>query len=242
MDKFNEVLFVALPYVALAIFIIGVVYRYFYQGYKISSLSTQLFESKILYWGSHAFHIGILFLFVGHLIGFLLPATLLAWGGMPARIIPIEIGAFAFAVLSIFGLITLLIRRLSYPALKRLTSKMDLVIYTLLIVQVLIGMIIAIFYKWGTLWFASSLAPYLKSVFLFSPDIKAVADMPVFIQIHVFAAFLLMALVPFSRLMHFLVFPFVFIGRAAQIFIWNRDRKTHRASDKMFQGVVPRKN
>ena len=242
MDKIIGVFFVALPYVALAIFIIGTVYRYYFQGYKVSSLSTQIFESKILYWGSNAFHIGILFLFLGHLIGFLLPSVVLAWGGTPARIIAIEIGAFGFALLSIFGLITLLIRRLTNTAVLRLTSKMDIVVYTILSVQIIVGILIAIIFKWGSLWFASSLTPYLKSIFIFSPDIIVIADMPIFIQLHVILAFILVALVPFSRLMHILVYPFTYIGRAAQIFIWNRYPKTHRNSDKMFQGKVPRKN
>jgi len=242
MDKLVGVFFVALPYVTLAIFIIGTVYRYFYQGYKISSLSTQIFETKLLYWGSNAFHFGILALFLGHLIGFILPSTVIAIGGIPARIIAIEIGAFAFAILSMIGLLTLLLRRVTNQAILKVTSKMDIVIYTFLILQVFAGMYIALFYKWGSLWFASSLAPYLKSIFILSPDIKAVVDMPLMIQLHVILAFIIFALIPFSRLMHVLVYPFVYIGRAAQIFIWNRDPKTHRGSRKMFQGEVPRKN
>ena len=242
MDKLVGVLFVALPYVALAIFIIGSIYRYKHQGYKVSSLSTQIIESKVLYWGSHSFHIGIVMLFLGHLIGFLFPYTLIAWGGVPARIIAIEIGALAFAILAIFGLFSLLFRRLTNPALLKVTSIMDYVIYSLLIVQVVIGIDTALLYKWGTLWYASSLVPYLKSIFIFSPDIKTIVDMPFFVQLHVSLAFVIVAMIPFSRLMHILVFPFVFIGRAAQIFIWNRDPKTHRGSRKMFQGKVPGKN
>ena len=211
MDKFIGVLFVALPYVALAIFIIGTVYRYSSQGYKVTSLSTQLFESKILYWGSNAFHIGIIVLFVGHLVGFLFPSTVLAWGGIPARIVVIEIGALGFAVLSFLGLVTLLARRIGTAAILRLTSKVDFVIYALLIAQVTIGILVALFYKWGSLWYASSLVPYLKSIFIFSPDIKAVVDMPWLVQVHIVLAFIIIAMVPFSRLMHVLVFPFVFI-------------------------------
>ncbi len=242
MDKFIAVLLVALPYVALAIFIIGTIYRYRHQGYKISSLSTQLFESKMLYWGSHAFHIGIVVLFLGHLIGFLMPASLLAWGGVPARIITIEIAAFAFALLCLSGLSILVFRRLTVTRLTKLTSPMDVVVYLLLVIQLIIGISVALFYKYGSLWFASSLAPYLKSIFFFSPDIQAIEAMPLLIQLHAALAFIIVALIPFSRLMHILVYPFVFIGRPALVFIWNRDRKTHRGSRKMFQGMLPKKN
>lgn len=242
MDKFIGILFITLPYMSLSIFIFGTIYRYFYHGYKVTSLSSQIFESKLLYWGSHSFHIGILLLFVGHFIGFLFPSTLLAFGKIPARIIPIEIGALACAFLSIFGLFTLLLRRLTIPAILKLTSTMDILIYTVLIVEVILGILVALLYKWGLLWFASSLAPYLLSIFTFSPDISAVVDMPMLIQMHVILAYILVAMWPFTRLMHFLVYPFGFLTRATQIYIWNRNPKTHRKSDKMFEGKVPTKN
>lgn len=233
MDNLVSVLFIALPYVSLVIFLLGTILRFVYQGYKVSSLSTQLIESRILYWGSHAFHIGILVLFVGHAIGFLFPKAVLVWEGVPARIMIIEIAAFAFALLCLFGLFTLLVRRVSNVALLNLTSNMDWIIYALLILQIIVGIVVAIFYRWGSLWFASSLAPYLKSIFVLSPDIKAVADMPWPIQLHVVLAFILLALIPFSRLMHILVYPFAYIGRTAIIFIWNINPKTHRGSAKI---------
>ena len=105
---------------------------------------------------------------------------------------------------------------------------MDIVVYILLGLQVITGMVTAVFFKWGSLWFASTLSPYLKSILLFSPDIKAVAEMPFFIKVHVALAFLIVGLIPFTRLMHMLVYPFVFIGRAAQLVMWNRDHKTAR--------------
>ena len=228
MDNLSLMLFAVLPYVAITTFVMGTVFRYYKQGYKVTSLSSQLFETRLLYWGSHAFHIGIVVLFVGHLIGFLLPSGLIVLGGKPARLIPIEIGAFGFALLSMFGLITLIFRRVVTVRLHKITSPMDIVVYILLGLQVITGMVTAVFFKWGSLWFASTLSPYLKSILLFSPDIKAVAEMPFFIKVHVALAFLIVGLIPFTRLMHMLVYPFVFIGRAAQVVIWNRDHKTAR--------------
>ena len=62
----NQLLFVALPYVALAIFLVGSIYRYLYKGFKVSSLSSQFLEGRKLFFGSQPFHWGLFFLFFGH--------------------------------------------------------------------------------------------------------------------------------------------------------------------------------
>jgi nitrate reductase gamma subunit len=238
----NNFLFIGLPYAALAIFLIGSVVRYRVQPFSVSSLSSQIFENRLLYWGSHAFHIGIVALFFGHLIGFLFPKSVIAFTGQPTRLLVIEISAFAFGLLSLFGIITLIIRRMSNLKLQAVTTKMDIVVYLLILVQVLSGLWIAYFDRWGSAWFAVSLAPYLKSIFLLNPNFEAVAAMPLSIKIHVASAFVFIAMVPFTRLMHFLVFPFSYFGRAYQYFIWNWDRKKRRTSTAMRVGVKAKNN
>jgi nitrate reductase gamma subunit len=239
---FNNFIFVGLPYAALLIFLIGTIFRYRTQPFSVSSLSSQILESRILYWGSHAFHIGIVTLFFGHLIGFLFPRGVISFTGQPTRLLIIEISAFAFGVLSLFGIVTLIYRRIAVPKLKTVTSKMDLVVYALILIQVLTGLWIAYFNRWGSAWFAISLAPYLKSIFLLAPDFDSVAAMPLSIKLHVASAFVFVAVVPFTRLMHFLVFPFVYITRAYQYVIWNWNRKTRRGSTKFNEGVKPKNN
>lgn len=238
----NNFFFIGLPYAALAVFLIGSIVRYRVQPFSVSSLSSQILESHLLYWGSHAFQIGIVVLFFGHLIGFLFPKGVIALTGEPARLLIIEISAFAFGLLSLFGIVTLIIRRLSNLKLQAVTSKMDVLVYFLILVQVLSGLWIAYFDRWGSAWFAISLAPYLKSILLLNPNFEAIAAMPLSIKIHVASAFVFIAMVPFTRLMHFLVFPFVYIGRAYQYVIWNWDRKTRRNSTAMNRGVKARNN
>lgn len=238
----NNFLFVGLPYAALAVFLIGSIVRYRVQPFSVSSLSSQILESRMLYWGSHAFHIGIVALFFGHLIGFLLPKAVIAFTGQPARLLIIEISAFAFGLLSLFGIVTLIIRRLSNLKLQAVTSKMDVVVYILIMIQVLSGLWIAYFDRWGSAWFAISLAPYLKSIFLLNPNFEAIAAMPLSIKIHGASAFVFIAMVPFTRLMHFLVFPFAYFGRAYQYVIWNWDRKKRRTSTAMRVGVKAKNN
>ncbi|HET7118444.1 MAG TPA: respiratory nitrate reductase subunit gamma, partial [Hanamia sp.] len=83
MDLLNNFLLIALPYLALAIFLIGTIYRYKFRKFQVSSLSSQFLESKQLFWGSVPFHWGILFIFCGHLIAFSIPNAVLAWNSQP---------------------------------------------------------------------------------------------------------------------------------------------------------------
>ena len=151
-------------------FLVGSIIRYKTRPFGVSSLSSQFLETRILYWGSHAFHIGIVVLFFGHLIGFLFPRGVISFTGQPTRLLIIEISAFAFGLLSLFGVATLIIRRISNLKLQAVTSKMDVAVYVLILLQVLSGLWIAYFNRWGSAWFAISLAPYLKSLFLLNPN------------------------------------------------------------------------
>ena len=228
MDKLVGVLFVALPYVALAIFIIGSIYRYKHQGYKVSSLSTQIIESKVLYWGSHSFHIGIVMLFLGHLIGFLFPKEVLAFGSVPMRLLILEVTALIFGMMAFWGLIFLLKRRFTNKRIKAVTAKMDIFVLVLLLIQVGTGLATAIHYRWGSTWYASAMVPYLKSLFVLKPNISYITGLPWVVKLHIFNAMFLIAIIPFTRLVHFLVLPIHYIWRSWQIVIWNWDRKNIR--------------
>jgi len=141
---------------------------------------------------------------------------------------------------ALIGLILLVKRRLTYKTLLVVTNKMDMVIYTVLFVQILSGLGVAFFVRWGSSWFASALTPYLRSVFTFNPDTSVLASAPIFVQLHVISAFLIIALIPFSRFMHFLVAPVDYLWRKYQIVVWNWNRKSIRQSTKHTFGKRPR--
>lgn len=232
MGMINILLFGAFPFVAFAIFILGSVYRYTKKGFKVSSLSTQFLEGKKLFWGSQPFHWGLLVLLVGHLIAFLFPSALIAWNGEPVRLVILEVTSFAFAILALVGLVLLIKRRLTSRTLLVVTNKMDMVVYTILLTQIISGLGVAFFVRWGSTWFASVLTPYLRSIFSFNPDLGAISEAPVLVQLHVISAFLLIAIIPFTRFMHFLVAPVDYIWRRYQLVIWNWNRKTIRKSTR----------
>ncbi len=235
----NYVWFVGLPYVALAIFLIGTIYRYRNRGFSVSSISSEFLERKKLFWGSQPFHWGILILFFGHLIAFLFPAAVIAWNGEPVRLIILEVTAFAFGLAALLGLILLIFRRMGSNRVLRVTNRMDMILYTILLVQFITGLAVAYFDRWGSNWFAGVLTPYLQSLFVFNPETAAVSALPWTIQIHIVFAFLLIGVFPFTRMMHFLVAPIDYIWRRYQVVIWNWSRKSIRTSRNYFYGKRP---
>jgi len=226
-------LFGALPYMALALFIVGTIYRY-KSGFKYSSLSSELLETDRLFPASLSFHIGIITIFLGHLIGFLVPSLLKSGG---AGLVFMEIFGAMFGILAIIGLVLLFYRRVTNDRIKMVTNKMDIVIEILLLIQFIIGVTIAIEMRWGSNWYASNMVPYLHSIFSFQPDISGISQMKPLLQAHVVGAFLIIGLIPFTRLVHFLVAPFHYITRPFQVVRWYWNPKTIRDVNRQWQDV-----
>lgn len=231
----NGFWFGAFPYIALTLFVVGSIYRY-KVGFKYSSLSSQFLEAKQLYTGSVPFHVGIIVIFFAHLIAFLFPS--ISFGGH--ALINMETLMLAFSLMALAGLVVLFVRRVTNERIMMVTNKMDLVIEVLLLLQFIIGIYIAISLRWGSVWYASDMVPYLWSIFTFHPDIAAISAAPLLIQLHVVFAFAIILLIPFSRLVHFLVAPFHYITRPYQIVRWNWDRKKIRDPKTPWEEAVQR--
>jgi nitrate reductase gamma subunit len=228
MSVLNTFLFVAFPYVAVFSFVVGVAYRYRQKGFTVSSLSSQFLEGKKLFWGAVPFHIGILGVLFGHLTAFLFPRATLAWNSIPVRLIILEVTGFVFGLTVLVGLVSLMVRRLTNPRVRAVTTKTDIAIELLLLTQVVLGCWIALGYRWGASWFAADLSPYLWSLVTLGPETDAVFALPWVIKLHIAGAFAILFFVPFTRLVHFVVAPLHYVVRPYQQVIWNWDRKTIR--------------
>ena len=66
-------LFGVYPYICLTVFLVGSLIRFDRDQYTWKSDSSQMLRTGLLRWGSNLFHVGILFLFFGHLVGLLTP-------------------------------------------------------------------------------------------------------------------------------------------------------------------------
>ncbi len=238
----HQALFATLPYIALTALVVGWLYRWRRRGFQVSSLSSQFLETRRLFWGTQPFHWGIFVVFLGHLAAFAVPASVLAWNGQPWRLLILEWTLFAFGLSALFGLLMLIVRRLRDARLRQVTTRMDMVLYALLLLQLVSGPLIAYFDNWGTSWFAAALTPYLRSIFMLQPRADIPAGMPLLVQLHVLSAFAIFGLIPFTRLIHFTVFPLNYSWRPYQQVIWNWSRRTRRTSRALRAGARPRNN
>ena len=228
MTALNSFLFVAFPYVAVVTFVAGIIYRYRQKGFTVSSLSSQFLEGRRLFWGTVPFHIGILAVFAGHLLAFLLPQATLTWNSLPVRLIVLEVTGFIFGLTVLVGLIALMFRRFTNARIRAVTTPMDVALEFLLLAQVVLGCWIALGFRWGSSWFAADLTPYLWSLVALNPETAAVYALPWVIKLHIVGAFAILFIVPFTRLAHVVVAPLHYIVRPYQQVIWNWDRKAIR--------------
>ncbi len=242
MNSLNYFFLVMVPYISIAVFLIGTIYRYNQSGYKVTSLSAQFLEGKQGFWGTVPFHWGILMLFVGHMIAFLFPDAVLAWNADPTRLIIHEGLGFMFAVAVLVGLGMLILRRLTNARLKVVTSRMDLFVEFVLLLQVILGCWIALGYRWGSSWFASDLSTYIWSLIKLNPQADAVIAMTLVIRAQIVCSFSIFLIFPFTRLVHLLVAPLHYIVRPYQVVIWYWDRKRIRRASTAWSDARPRNN
>lgn len=227
----DVLLFAVFPYVAFVLRQIVEIQRYAGRPFTFSSLSSQFLENRHHFWGSVPFHYGLLTVLAGHFVAFLVPRGILLWNGHPLRLYILELSAFVFGVLALVGIVNIILRRFFNPKLMVVTSVMDRVLFGVLFFQMLSGISIAVFYRWGSSWYASAMSPYLWSLVTLRPDISFIAPMPLLVKFHVANAYLILALIPYSRLVHFLVAPFPYLWRRPQIVRWNYDRRRIRMEE-----------
>jgi nitrate reductase gamma subunit len=228
MLNIDNLLFVIFPYAVIVLALVVTAQRYFKKAFTYSSLSSQFLESGELFYGSVPWHIGVLGVLTGHLIGFLFPRSVLAFNSVPLRLYILESTALLFGLLCLVGIVNLIARRHVSARIRAVTSLMDVVVLLLLLIQVALGVYTAIFYRWGSSWYATSAVPYLWSLFTFQPDVAMIAPLPLTIKLHFLNAWVLVAVFGFSRLVHMLVVPLHYLWRPYQLVIWNWNRKRLR--------------
>lgn len=218
----NALIFGALPYVAIVLAVVVTWQRMRSKPFGVSSLSSQLLERKQLYFGSVPFHWGVLIILAGHLLALLLPQGLLLWNAVPLRLYLLEVTGLLLALWALGGLLMLFYRRVSVRRLWAVTTAADMAVLVLLGVTLLSGILTAVLYRYGSFWFPSVFTPYLWSIFTLQPRPELVADLPFWIQLHVANFWLLLALFPFTRLVHIITVPLGYLWRPWQIVVWVR--------------------
>ncbi len=215
-------LFATLPYLAVVVAIAGGVYRYRTNRFSYSTLSSQLLENRRLFWGSVPWHYGIVVVLLAHLVGVLMHGMWASITSTPAALYTIEMVGFAFGLAALVGLCVLIVRRFTTQRILAVTSPMDGVLLVALLVQVALGIYVSLVYRWGADWYVDTAVPWLISLVSLNPQTQYVSSLPWVVKLHMLTGFLVIALFPFSRLVHLIMFPFWYLWRPYQLVISNR--------------------
>jgi nitrate reductase gamma subunit len=217
MSAMTILLWVIVPYVCLAIFVVGHYWRYTYDKFGWTTRSSQLYERRLLRWGSPLFHFGILFALGGHVIGLGIPESWTSAVGLSEtgyHVVAISIGAVA-GVATLAGLVILIYRRRTVGPVFSATTRNDKLMYVLLTVTILAGLSNTLLGNviGQSANYRATVSPWFRSIFYFHPQPDLMAHAGLGYQVHAISACLLFAFWPFSRLVHVFSAPVGYFTR-----------------------------
>lgn len=225
----NFVLFGVYPYVALAILAIGSIIRYDREPYTWRSGSSQLLRRRQLVWGSVLFHVGVLAIFAGHLVGLLTPIWIFDAIGIShgaKQLLAVGLGGIA-GVMALIGGALLIHRRLFDSRIRRTSSVTDILILLLLYAQLILGMI-SIRASLGHLDGEEMLKfmGWAQGIFTFRPESASlIADTAPIFKAHILLGLTIFVLFPFTRLVHMLSVPLRYLWRPGYQIVRARKRR-----------------
>ncbi len=213
----HHLLFGIYPYIALAVLAVGSVIRYDREPYSWRAGSSQLLRRKQLIVGSVLFHLGVLMIFAGHVVGLLTPIAVFDALGIShgaKQLLAIVAGGFA-GVLGIVGATLLIHRRFFDPRIRAASSFADNMIILLLWAQLALGLAtiplsmqhldgheMVKFMNWA------------QGIFTFRAGAAdQIADVALVFKLHVFMGLTILFLFPFTRLVHMLSAPVRYVWR-----------------------------
>lgn len=215
-DTLFHILFVWYPYVCIGFFVVGSLFRFERDQYSWRASSSQLLRRRQLFWGSNLFHFGIIFLFFGHLVGLLTPKAIytLVMTVEQKQMLAIAAGGIAGAVCFV-GLTLLLHRRLFDARIRITSTTMDLLILTVLWVQLVLGLLTlptSLAHSDGSVML--KLSAWAQGVLLLQPGgAELLKDLEWHYLVHLILGMTIFLLFPFSRLVHVWSAPVGYLGR-----------------------------
>ncbi len=226
----NTLLFGIYPYIALVVLILGTAIRYDREQYGWRSGSSQLLRRKQLIWGSVLFHVGVLVIFFGHLVGLLTPIAIFDALGIShgaKQLLAIVAGGVA-GVMAIIGASLLVHRRLFDARVRANSSTTDTLIIILLWIQLALGlMTIPISMQHLDGEEMVKFMSWAQGIFTFNFEASSyVSGVSLIFKTHLFLGLTILLLFPFTRLVHMLSVPLGFFWRPGYQVVRERN---HRA-------------
>jgi len=231
LTALDVILWIVVPYVSIAVFVVGHYWRYRYDKFGWTTRSSQLYEGRLLRLGSPLFHFGILLVALGHVGGLLIPESLTDAVGVNEtayHAAAVALGTVA-GFCTVVGAAILIYRRRTVGPVFSATTRNDKVMYVLLMTTILLGLGTTVL---GNLTgephdYRQTVAPWFRSIFMLQPDTALILKAPIGFQLHVLAAWVLFAFWPFSRLVHVFSAP---LGYLTRPYIVYRSRDPHAGS------------
>ena len=210
-------LFGVYPYIALVVLAVGSVIRYDREPYGWRSGSSQLLRRRQLMWGSVLFHVGVLLIFAGHVVGLLTPLVIWEMLGVShgaKQMVAIVLGGVA-GVMGIVGASLLIHRRFFDPRVRKASSFADNMIIVILWLQLALGLIsIETSLRHLDGHEMVQLMTWAQGIFTFNPDAASyVAEASLIFKLHITLGLTIFVLFPFTRLVHMLSVPVRYMWR-----------------------------
>ena len=220
MSYLNTLVFGIYPYIAILIMLIGTWARYDNSQFTWRAQSTQILSKKNMVWASVMFHVGVLVVFFGHLVGLLTPHFVYEpfMSAGTKQVMAIVVGGIA-GLMALIGGVMLAVRRLTDPRVKASSSFSDNMIIIVLVAQLALGML-TILPTLGHLDGSTMLllAAWAQGILTFQGDAAShIADVHWIYKTHIFLGLTIFVLFPFSRLVHMLSVPLEYFGRKYQV-------------------------
>lgn len=213
----HDLIFGIYPYIALTVLVVGSIARYERDPFTWKSSSSQLLRRKQLIMGSVLFHVGVLIIFFGHLIGLLTPIEIFDAMGIShgaKQVLAIVAGGVA-GVMALVGGGMLLHRRLLDPRVRATSSMADNGILLLLLAQLVLG-VATIFVSLQHLdgHEMTKFMSWAQGIFIFdAAAADHIRDVHPIFKAHLFLGLTIFLVFPFTRLVHMLSAPARYVLR-----------------------------
>ncbi|TWI07242.1 respiratory nitrate reductase subunit gamma [Aerolutibacter ruishenii] len=220
MSYFHQFAFQIYPYIALAVFFIGSWVRFDKSMYTWRTGSSQLLSDKGMRVGSNLFHIGIIAILLGHLVGLLTPhAVYEHFITAPQKQLMAMVVGGVFGALCFIGISILLVRRLTNPRVRATGTFGDTLVLVLLFAQLVLGMVSitvsATHMDGGVMMQLGSWAQHIVTFRWGAANF--ITDVHWIYKAHVFLGMTLFLIAPFTRLVHVWSIPVSYLWRPYQV-------------------------
>lgn len=221
MSYLNTLFFGIYPYIAILVCLVGCWIRFDREPYTWKASSSQFLRTKDMRIASNFFHVGIIFILLGHFVGLLTPQEIyhVFISSENKQLLAMVSGGF-FGLVCLVGILMLVKRRLTDPRVRASSSTSDTVILLLLLVQLVLGLLTIIAsadHLDGSVMI--QLGTWAQSIVTFQA-MKAAAAMEsvnMIYKLHVVVGLTILLLVPFTRLVHIISAPIWYLGRRYQV-------------------------